>query len=979
MSKTTKRPGRACAWRQGSVAVALVFAACASFAEFKAGFARVDATPPLGIPITGYFHKRIADGVLDPLYIDCVAVSDGTNNALVYCVDALSLSNPFVKKAFPAITAATGVPRDRIYLHATHTHTGPADSERKSFTKEENRLVTLYSDMRAAKLADAGRLAIADMAPAQIGVARTFCRNVSFIRRYRMKDGSVRTNPGVNNPNVKEPLGTPDETLQLVRFRRTGAPDIAIVNFGTHPDTIGGTKFSADWPGVVRRTFEDAVGDGVKCMFLNGAQGDVNHHYYQPPPGQVALKAERGTRRNAVALHMGRAVAGAALSVWDVCEAIPAGPVRGLVAGHAMPANRPTADELKWVEMFDAGRKKDIPLGSMEIMTLTSPGSRVRRLKNGPDHFDILVSSLAIGDSLAFAGLPCEPFVDIGRAIKGRSPFRMTVVTCLTNGSEGYIPSTKSHAEGGYESLSSRFAAPTGDCLVDAQLGQLAALKENATAGADGVARPIDVGSRLQVLWDDHVVDAEKTTARRVLHHPEFAGTVMTHDKPWEGDGSDYHCIVPDRDDRGEFLRMYYNGVAIRCGWKDVRDRFSADGVRICYAESWDHGLTWVKPSLGIVEFMGSKENNCILDADSFGKAWDNFMVLKDDNPACPPEERYKGVGKLDGRLWCFLSSDGIRFRKGWPIAVAGAFDSLNVAFWDKARGVYHLYFRGFHKVQSERNGDLNVRDVRHSVSKDFRTWSEPKLLDFGEGAEDYALYTNVIQPYFREPSIFVGFPSRYVERKAWTANYDRLPSPEKRRWRMDKAHGGQPRYGLTTTDCIFVFSRDGQRFFREDDAFMRPGPENPGNWVYGDAYPAYRLIKTPAPFGGDDEISIYAFDQHWSGLASNLNRWRIRQDGFVSRHGTYAGQKVVTKPLVFTGLEMLVNFSTSARGRMFVEIRDASGRAIKSVELFGDKVDRVVDFAADAKLSEFQGRPVVVEFDLSDADIYSFRFNGRL
>ena len=111
------------------------------------------------------------------------------------------------------------------------------------------------------------------------------------------------------------------------------------------------------------------------------------------------------------------------------------------------------------------------------VTTLTSPGSRVRRLKNGPDQFDVLVTSLAIGDELAFAGLPCEPFVDIGRAVKARSPFRMTVFTCLTNGSEGYIPSTNAHAEGGYEALSSRFAAPTGDRLVKAQLDQLTALK----------------------------------------------------------------------------------------------------------------------------------------------------------------------------------------------------------------------------------------------------------------------------------------------------------------------------------------------------------------------------------------------------------------------------------------------------------------------------------------------------------------------
>ncbi len=467
-----------------TITLVLAFVAGAVFAEFKAGFARVGATPPLGIPIVGYFHKRVADGVLDTLNVECVAVSDSTNSALVYCVDDLGLGRGFITKAFAAITAATSVPRERIYIHATHTHTGPATWTSVNFTKEENRLILLYLDMRIAKMADAGKMALADMAPAKIGVAKTVCRNVSFIRRYRMKDGSVRTNPGIMNPNVKEPLGTPDETLQLIRFRRTGAPDIAIVNFGTHPDCIGGTKYSADWPGVVRSTFEAAVGDGVKCLFLNGAQGDVNNAQPFPPPGRAALNAERQTRPKGRAIHLGRAVAGAALSVWDVCEEIPAGPVRGIVASHPMPANLPTADEIKWVELFDAGRRKEIPLGNMEIMTLTSPHSRVRRMKKGPDHFDILVTSLAIGDSLAFAGLPGEPFVDIGRAVKERSPFRTTIFTCLTNGSEGYIASTKAHADGGYEALSSRFAAPTGDKLVDAQVEQLKALKGGAKPSA---------------------------------------------------------------------------------------------------------------------------------------------------------------------------------------------------------------------------------------------------------------------------------------------------------------------------------------------------------------------------------------------------------------------------------------------------------------------------------------------------------------
>ena len=110
--------------------------ACIAFlshAEFSAGFARLDVTPPLGIPIPGYFSKRISDGVLDPLCVECVAVSDGTNAALIYTVDDVHLSNKFFEKAFPAITAATGIPRDRIYVHSTHTHTGATDWPRDGF------------------------------------------------------------------------------------------------------------------------------------------------------------------------------------------------------------------------------------------------------------------------------------------------------------------------------------------------------------------------------------------------------------------------------------------------------------------------------------------------------------------------------------------------------------------------------------------------------------------------------------------------------------------------------------------------------------------------------------------------------------------------------------------------------------------------------------------------------------------------------
>ena len=163
----------------------------------------------------------------------------------------------------------------------------------------------------------------------------------------------------------------------------------------------------------------------------------------------------------------------------------------------------------------------------------------------------------------------------------------------------------------------------------------------------------------------------------------------------------------------------------------------------------------------------------------------------------------------------------------------------------DRHAGQYRAYIRDFHDVPGS---DLNagIRDIRWMVSDDFRAWSVPVLLDFGEGP-DYPLYTNVVQPYWRADHMLIGFPSRYVERKAWTPTFDQLPGAARRRRRMRAS----PRYGLTITDCVFMCSRDGRRWRRWDEAFMTPGPEREHNWVYGDCYPAVGLIPSAGPLPG--------------------------------------------------------------------------------------------------------------------------------
>jgi hypothetical protein len=110
----------------------------------------------------------------------------------------------------------------------------------------------------------------------------------------------------------------------------------------------------------------------------------------------------------------------------------------------------------------------------------------------------------------------------------------------------------------------------------------------------------------------------------------------------------------------------------------------------ICYAESRD-GLHWVKPKLGIHEFNGSRENNIILKTMNVMVGCDNFMVFRDDNPACPPEKKYKAIGvdytEVNGEttecLNLFYSEDAIHFTFDRILTTDGAFDSLNVCFWD--------------------------------------------------------------------------------------------------------------------------------------------------------------------------------------------------------------------------------------------------------------------------------------------------------
>lgn len=482
----------------------------------------------------------------------------------------------------------------------------------------------------------------------------------------------------------------------------------------------------------------------------------------------------------------------------------------------------------------------------------------------------------------------------------------------------------------------------------------------------------IELGTRRELFWDDFLVDTKKNTARLQQHRPHKREMVMEFNMPWEGDGCSYFQIV----ENGGRYRMYYGaGMIDKAG--DITH------MKICFVES-DDGKHWVRPSLGLHEYEGSRDNNIILVREA-PLEFDNFFVFIDTNPNCPAEEKWKGIGMIENRskpfpaereLWCYVSSDGIRFTKSYivtdgSVKNGGIFDSLNTAYWDEKDQKYKMYVRGIH-------GKEEIRDVRYMESPDFKNWSEPVLLQFGEEAEDYPLYTNVISRYYRAPHMLTGFPSRYVQRRGWNKNFEQLcgeKGVEKRRIIMEDLY----RAGLTVTDCVFMTSRDGINWHRFDEAFVTAGIERRTNWVYGDCYPTYGMIQTKSDEAfAPDEISMYIHEGRRWGVSTQLYRYTMRQDGFASYRADYQPCELYTKPFTFSGSKLKINFSTSARGYLFITLCDRYGKPIEgyeSCELFGDALDRTVYFGENCNVSELAGEAVTMRIVMSDADIYSFVF----
>ncbi|OQC66188.1 MAG: Neutral/alkaline non-lysosomal ceramidase [Verrucomicrobia bacterium ADurb.Bin006] len=443
-------------------------------AELRVGAAAVDITPPLGIPMAGYYHARGADGVLDPLLSKAMVIeADGARAAFV-ALDLISVTREVTDQSRAEIEKSTGIPGAHVMISATHAHTGPelaGRGKRSGDMGGQRQLSVDYTEGLPAKIAESVRLANERLEPAQLRAAKGLCDDLTFNRRYYLRDGTVGWNPGKLNPNIVMPAGPSDDEVGILYAEKSGAtgPAQAIatcVNFAMHADTTGGSKIGSDWPGALSRVLDGYHGTNHLSLVTLGTCGNLNHlDFGWDWPQGTPIEPHR----------IGTVLGASVFRAYKQLQPVAAGPLRvlsetvELALPEVTPAQVEEARQTLAVIKDDRGANFMKQVRAYRVLDIAERAGRPYRVE---------VQAVALGADVAWVSLPGEVFVELGLAIKKRSPFSHTYVVELANENIGYIPDRRSYAEGNYEPESARCAAGSGEALVEAAVRLLTALRQ---------------------------------------------------------------------------------------------------------------------------------------------------------------------------------------------------------------------------------------------------------------------------------------------------------------------------------------------------------------------------------------------------------------------------------------------------------------------------------------------------------------------
>lgn len=432
------------------------------------------------------------------------------------------------------------------------------------------------------------------------------------------------------------------------------------------------------------------------------------------------------------------------------------------------------------------------------------------------------------------------------------------------------------------------------------------------------------IKNRRELFIDDLLIWKADGLSRRVHephpHPPEPTLTAGYYMTMLRHEGK-IHCYA--RRDFGEFTGEN-SPFTVKPGWI---------GEYTSYAQS-SGGVKFLEPPLFLYDCGIPNVLHCMKTGTH------NFCPFYDENPACPPGEKFKAVAGVcdQGGIFGFVSPDPIHFRplqdkplikplKKWNYC----FDSQNVAFYSVAEKCYVCYFR-----LNETPDGRKLRTFARMTSPDFRHWHNPVYLNPNLAGEH--LYVSQLAPYPRAKHIYIGTPTRYFEDRG------------------------------SATDITLIFSRAGGTILRPvTGAWIKPGPD-PGRWNNRSNYLAYNIIQTKP-----EELSLYH--------ALSKVRYTLRTDGFISLTAGTNGGEWVSPVLEYDSGTLEFNVATSAGGSFQVELQTPDGKPVPGYSLaesrlfYGDRISYVPEWKSrNVRQLEKRCR-LRIRCVMKDCDLYSFGF----
>jgi hypothetical protein len=428
--------------------ITLIVLAVPARADFRAGAAAVDITPPtFPVIVNGMFEERTATKAVDPLHARALVLDDGTTRVAIVIVDSCMMPRELLDKAKALANRSTGIPTEQMLIAATHTHSAPA-----AMGCLGTRVDPAYPEFLVPQLVRSIELANRNLADAQVGWAVVQDPEHTFNRRWIRRPGReivdpfgkptarAHMHPGYLSPDATGPSGPVDAGLSVLAVRTPdGKPIAVLANYSMH--YYGSPMLSADYFGRFADEIAKLVGGGPGFVGIlsQGTSGDLYRTDYSRPQRPDTIDAYTA------------AIAGKAHEAYKAIQFHDTAPLAMRETTLALRRRVPDADRLAWAKKVAAGFQ-GLPKGWPQVYALEQI-----YLDKEPDR-ELKLQAVRIGE-LGITAIPNEVFALTGLKIKAQSPLEPTFNISLANGAEGYIPPPEQHALGGYTTWPARTAA----------------------------------------------------------------------------------------------------------------------------------------------------------------------------------------------------------------------------------------------------------------------------------------------------------------------------------------------------------------------------------------------------------------------------------------------------------------------------------------------------------------------------------------